>query len=490
MANLSKSQYLMGCQCTKALYLKCNSPELADEITNAQQAVFDTGNTVGELARNLFPGGVDATRGEYFNFNAALNYTQELINNGTEVIYEAGFKFEETFCYIDILVKKSNTWCAYEVKSSTEVKEYHLLDSSFQYYVITNSGLALEEIAILHLNNQYIRNGDIDLKELFIAHSVKEEVTSKHNEVLANIRSFSNLLDSDVIPEIAIGSKCNKPYACSFHGHCWKHIPEYSIFDIANLKFNKKDELYNKGILTFDQIPNDFPLSNKQRLQVNSELNTTTIINRNNINSFLQKITYPVYFMDFESFQSSIPLFDYSKPYQQICFQYSLHKLESLGGQTSHYEFLSTPPINPRIEFIERLIKDCGANGTILVYNKGFEKGRLYEIKKHFTQYTNQIDAIIMRIVDLMTPFQNMDYYTPEMKGSYSIKHVLPALIPHLSYDGLEINNGGLASNSYFQMQSMNDSEQISQIRSNLLEYCKMDTWAMVKLLEKLYEVQ
>ena len=193
--------------------------------------------------------------------------------------------------------------------------------------------------------------------------------------------------------------------------------------------------------------------------------------------------------MDFETFQPAVPLFDNSRPYQQIPFQYSIHYKESKESQITHYEFLAEQGEDPRQKFVKNLLEDTSSKGDIIVYSKTFEITRLKEIANDFPAYAEQIEERISRIKDLMIPFRQKYYYSPEMKGSYSIKAVLPALVPELSYDELEINEGGLASIAFETLQIETDLIIIAEIKAQLLEYCKLDTLAMVRILEKLENI-
>jgi len=274
-------------------------------------------------------------------------------------------------------------------------------------------------------------------------------------------------------------------------GQCWKHIPEYSIFNISRLNGTRKFDLYNQGIITFDQLNIETAsLNRNQLIQVTSELEGKSFIDKENINYFINNLEYPIYHLDFETMASAVPIYDKTRPYQQFVFQYSLH-IEEENGNIEHREYLAeaNPAIDPRDAFVEQLIQDCGTFGDVLVYNVGFEKGKLNDLMEIYPQYNNEIQAIIDRLKDLMIPFQQKWYYTPQMKGSYSIKYVLPALVPELSYQDLEIKEGGTASNTFTQMVTGNFQGDIEKTRIDLLEYCKLDTYAMVKILEKLKKV-
>lgn len=486
---LSKSTYMRGKQCVKSLYLNKYHDDLRDEITDAQQAIFDKGHQVGAMAWNLFPGGVDASEGDHATINRSVNYTRELIASSTDAIYEAAFIFDGVLCYMDILVKENGKWKAYEVKGSTGLKEYYIDDASLQYYVITNSGLPLEDISIVYLNNQYVRHGDIEPGKLFNIESVKEKVVPIQDDVAKNIDAFRDVLESKDIPDIDIGPHCTDPYSCDFMGYCWKDIKENSIFDISRLHAFKKFELYKRGIISLNDIPDDYPLNDSQWLQVKSFLNGKVTIREEEIKRFVSGLHYPLYFMDFETFQPAIPLFDNTRPYQQVPFQYSLHYLEKQGDELIHSEFLAHAGDDPREDFIESLIQDIGKEGDIIVYNRGFESRILREIAGAFPKYKNETERILGRIVDLMEPFQKKHYYSPEMRGSYSIKNVLPALVPKLSYSDLDITEGGMASLAFEGLIGETDLVKIAETRQYLLDYCKMDTLAMAEILKKLEEV-
>ncbi len=487
---LSKSTFIKGMQCHKALYLGKHHKELKAEVSEAQEAIFSQGTRVGELAQQLFPGGVDCTPESYYDFQKAVIRTQEEIAKGTKIIYEAAFQFNGVLAALDILVNDNNGWKAYEVKSSTSISVTYHMDATIQYYAITNSGIELKDIFIVHINNEYEKNGPIDLKELFTIESVKDIVLGIMPGIPNQVAALKKVLNQNEIPDIDIGLHCSDPYGCDFSAHCWKDIPENSVFDIANLRANKKFELYDSGVISFNEIPEDFPLNENQWMQVNSELNNESFIDKKKIKNFVNDLQYPLYFMDFETFATAVPVFDRSNPYQQLVFQYSLHILPTENGELIHKEFLAeTNGVDPRIPFIERLIGDCGTTGDILVYNIGFEKGKLKDLAEAFPNYLFQIGKMIERLKDLMIPFQQRWYYTPAMRGSYSIKKVLPALVPELSYEDLTIKEGGTASNTFAKMLLGEFEGDVMQTRKDLLEYCKLDTMAMVEILKTLKSV-
>ncbi len=484
---LSKSTFIKGVQCEKALYLHKFYPELADEISQPQEAVFQTGTDVGVLAQKLFSGGVDAGPEDYTKYFASFKYTQQLIDDGVEVIYEAGFCYDYVMCFVDILVKKEGRWYAYEVKSSTKVSDTHVIDASLQYYIMQKSGIDIADISITHIDNTYVRDGELDLQNLFKSQSVLNEAKNNIEYIKNKLKELHTVLADNCIPQADIGSYCNEPYTCNFKGECWKHIPEYSVFDIANLRANKKWNLYYNGYTKLKDIPSETKLSTNQQFEVHSYLTNSKIINHKKIADFVRNLSDNLYYLDFETYNPAIPPFEGLKPYQQTPFQYSAHYENN--GLLEHYEFLANPLNDPREPFIKSLINDMKKEGDILVYNIGFEKGRLNALIHSFPEYQNDLQSIIDRMKDLIIPFREKWYYDPVMKGSYSIKDVLPAVVPGFSYDNLEINNGSLASVVFTNLASKNDKVEIQKIRENLLAYCKLDTYAMVKILEVLKSI-
>ncbi|HNW75177.1 MAG TPA: DUF2779 domain-containing protein, partial [Bacteroidales bacterium] len=411
MANplISKSSFIRGQQCHKSLWLHLNQPEEQDEISDAQQRIFDTGHSVGSYAQQLFPGGIDASRGEHQKISEALAYTQELISDGQSVIYEAAFSDGETLCYMDILVKENGQWRAYEVKASTGVKEYQVMDVAYQYYVITHSGLDLADIFLVHLNNQYIRRGEIDVQQLFTRVNMTTTILAMQDQIPGNLDAIQKMLAAGAAPDIEMGFQCTHPYNCDFMEFC-------------------RSSSQNEPEASHQQ-----PASR----------------NQDALDEFKADLEYPLYFLDFETIFPAIPIHDESRPYQQIPFQFSLHVQRVENADPEHYEFLGTPPADPRPAFIEELLAKLDNAGSIVVWNKTFECTRLKEIARDFPHYQEQIEGLLERVVDLMVPFRRKHIYTPEMNGSYSLKAVLPALAPDLSYNDLEIKEGGMASETY-----------------------------------------
>jgi hypothetical protein len=484
MITISKSSYIRGLQCEKSFYLNFFHKQFGITRDEQDTTKFEIGHDVGRYAQQLFPGGVDCGYEITRDRTRSAELTRRAIKEGKKVIYEAAFEYDGLLCFIDILVKKGNEWIIYEVKSSTSVKDYHYNDAAFQYYVISNN-IQVKDAFIVCLNNQYVRNGNIDIKQLFVMESVLETALSLQDEIEINVAKYKKLTEAKAIPDIKLGKQCDDPFACDFKGYCWKDVPEYSVFNIQNMR-GKDYELYNMGIVELKDIPKDFKLNDKQLIEVSSYLNNAEYIDKDAIIDFLINIRYPLYFLDFETFQSAIPQFDNSRSYQQIPFQFSLYYKESKDSEAVPYAFLAESSGDPRKAFAESLIVQTQKPGSIVVYNAGFERSRINELARDFPEYAEQLNNINGRIIDLMEPFRQKAYYKPAMRSSYSMKYVLPTINSQYSYENLNVKEGSQASSEFLRLRSIADKQEIEQIRKNLIDYCNQDTFGMIVILEEL----
>ena len=487
--NLSKSKYCSAVQCPKMLWLKKNKPEEFDESV-MNQTVLDNGNKVGDLAMGMFGDFVEVPFGD---FGGMITKTKELIDSGEKIIAEASFAYDGLFCSVDILKNLGgNKVELYEVKSSTEIKEIYLDDVAYQRYVLAMLGYDVVKVCLIYINNNYVRHGELNLDELFNIEDVTLIAESKHQEVEDYVAQLTEYMKQVEEPNDDIGVHCRNPYDCGFFKYCSKHLPVPNVFDIAGLWFSKKVECYYNGIVTFEQLNGYDKLNVKQYMQVEHELyNYPARIDKENIKQFLEKISCPIYFLDFESFQSPIPPFDDSKPYEQLVFQYSLHYLEAEDGELKHKAFLAYPGADPRRKLAEQLCEDIPKDVCVTAYNRSFERTCIKRLAEIYPDLAEHLMNIHDNIVDLMIPFQKRYYYTKAMEGSYSIKYVLPALFPdepELDYHNLEgVHNGQEASATFIKMAEM-DVVTLEEYREHLLNYCKLDTYAMVKVWEKLKE--
>lgn len=481
---LSKSLYIRGLQCHKALYFEKHCSELKDESAADAKARFAAGNEVGDLARDLFPGGVlvPYVKGD---FAIQFKQTSDAMASGRKVIHEASFEHDGTIVKVDILRKVGKGWQIYEVKSGTALKEVYEHDAALQYFVLTGAGIPVTKVFVTHLNSEYQRRGELDLAQLFTVVDVTKEAKALQAGIATEIAAQRKMLAGKKPPKIDIGPHCSTPYDCDFSGHCWQHLPEESVFDLRG-KGVDKFKLYRNNMVALKDVPLDL-LNGKQRQQAGAAAKKKVIVDRERLREFLAQLWYPLCFLDFETFQSPVPPYDGLRPYQQVPFQYSLHYQKKRNGKLYHREFLAAPATDPRKEFLERLLADIPEGACILAYNKSFEIGRLKELAEHFPKYRKKIQAIIDNVVDLIDPFRQRMIYSWKQRGSHSIKQVLPAFVKGMSYEGMAIADGGEAMEAYHEMCAVADRpEELGELRTALLAYCRQDTLAMVRLVEVL----
>ena len=498
MVYLSKSRYCGLWQCPKIAWLKKYKPEEAT-VDPSVQARFDAGNEVGDLAMGLFGDFVEVTEydGEKLNLKKMIENTKAEMEKGTPVICEASFDFNGLYCAVDILKKDGDGWSIYEVKSSSthegkeEIKPVYAADIAYQKYVLENCGVKVNGTYLVCINGDYVFDGTLDIQQLFKILDASAAVETEIGNVPENVALAERILSCEDEPDIDLSTNCNDPYGCAFWDYCTGNISYPSVFDIYRLKFEKKLELYHKGKIYFEDLVDSGEISNdKQLRQMDYALNDKgTFIDKDGIREFLGNLSYPLYFLDFETIQPAIPKYKGTKPYAQIPFQYSLHYIESEGGELKHKEFLAESGPDPRRAIAERLCEDIPMNVCVTAYNKGFECGRLNELADTYPDLAEHLRNISNNIVDLLVPFQSGYYYNRAMGGSFSIKSVLPAIFPDdpsLDYHNLEgVHNGGEAMTVFPQIQFMTPEEQ-QKARHNLLKYCELDTYAMVKVWQEL----
>lgn len=436
--------------CQKSLWLYVHKKE-EREVDEAIQAICDRGTNAGELARDYFPNGELAVLEDYPCFESAKR-TQEFIKQGVETIYEATFVYNDTLVAVDMLHKKNGKWNLYEVKSTNRVKPEHYKDVAVQYYVVNGSGLDLEDAFLMHFNREYVRQGKIEVNKLFLPESVMSGIIPIQNDIPINLSLLKQMLKGEE-PNIKMGYQCTSPYQCDFYDYCMNLLPDNN--------------------------------------EITPELSSIPEIKESDVKTYVDSIEYPLCHLDFETIMPGIPMFNQSRPYQQIPFQYSLHFQETKNSEIKHTSYLAESNINvdPRERLIKQMIHETKNAKTIFVYNISFERTRISEMSRDFPEYSIELENIIERLVDLIIPFRRKYYRTETMEGSSSIKKVLPALCPELSYNDLEIGNGMDASNSFLDLYFSEDKTHIAETREHLLKYCHLDTLAMVKLFELLQKV-
>jgi hypothetical protein len=483
MHTLTKSTFLRGLRCGKSLMLDALHGELRDPLDADARMRMRQGQEVGRVARRRYPGGeVGRIPGQ---IQASLRRTRELIEDGTDVIYEAAFQHDGVYILVDILVRGHSGWRLIEVKSTTQVEDEHLWDVAVQAFVLRGVGFQLEDACLLHVNNQYVRQGELDFEALFTEASLLEEVLELQGEVERNVEESRQLLELDEVPQREIGTHCKDPRVCDFKGHCWQHLPSPSVFDVYYIG-KKAFDLYGEGITRIEEIPDDFPVGKRSLFHIRAHKAGETVIEQKPLREFITSLDYPLYYLDFETFALPIPPWDGLSPYNQVPFQYSLHVQRKPGGETEHAGFLAEPGEDPRQAFLDSLVPATEGAGSIIVYYKSFEKGVLNALGDQFPAYRTAMDQRIERLVDLRDPFGKQWFYVQAMGGSTSLKAVLPALVPDLSYEALGIQNGTAAMAVFLEHSEQADPEAYAAQRSDLWEYCKLDTLAMVRILDVL----
>lgn len=488
---LSKSKYTQVWSCPKAAWLNKNKPELAVADENAQ-ARMKTGTEVGALARGLFGDYVDVTTKAadgHQDLTQMIENTRKEMDAGTPVICEASFSYRGLYCAVDLLRRDGNGWAIYEVKSSTDPAQgIYIADIAYQKYVLEKCGVKVTKVYLVCLNNQYVFNGKLNLQELFLITDMTVEAVKEGENVPSVLKTAEDVLSSPKEPIMDLGEACMD---CAFWPYCTKHLPTPNVFDLYRLNKGKKLEYYRKGLIAFDALQRSGLIKNdKQCRQMEYALaDKGTWLDSGKIREFLAALSYPLYFLDFESMQPAVPFCIGTRPYTQIPFQYSLHYIEHEGGELKHKEFLAESGTDPRLAVAEALCRDIPKDVCVTAYNKSFECTRLRELALAFPDLADHLSSIADHIIDLLVPFQSGYYYNRAMGGSFSIKSVLPAIYPDdpsLDYHNLEgVHNGGEAMSVFPQIQYMEPAEQITA-RQNLLKYCELDTFAMVKVWEEL----
>jgi hypothetical protein len=483
--HLSKSLFVKGIQCHKALYLHKHHPEVRGEISRDRQLLFRAGFEVGKAARKLFPGGTEIPY-EGLSLPEQLQRTRDEIAKGTKTIYEAAFGFDGVFVKVDILHKGHGGWQIHEVKASTDLKDVHLNDTAIQHYVVSGSGLNVSKATVVHINSDYVRIGDVVVDQLFRTRDVTAEVRAKQGFVRDQLGQMRTMLEGDM-PQTDIGEHCSDPYECEFVEHCWQHIPEDSVFSLKGRGVDKFD-LYRQGIVSLGDVPLD-TLNARQRMQVEAFLRQLELVDKTALKQFLDSLWNPLCFLDFETFNAPIPVFAAVSPYQHVPYQYSLHVRDGRRPGLKHHEFLACLDRDYREELLVSLLSEIPEGACVLAYNSPFEMQVLSGLAEQFPQYCGRIQGVIRSMRDLAAPFRSRAVYHYKMNGSYSLKAVLPAVVPGLSYEGLEVSDGSMAMDAYFAMCEAANPAEKARLGKALLEYCRLDTLAMVRILERLSEL-
>jgi hypothetical protein len=488
MPNLSKSKLIAFRQCPKRLWLEVHRPDLRED-SEETQARFQTGYQVTEIARRLYdPEG----RGAIIDvgsegYDGAFARTAGLIAGCRQPIFEAGFQADCALAFADVMLPEVENgrpvWRMVEVKSSASVKDYHRDDIAVQAFVARAAGVPLKSVALAHIDNTWVYPGDGDYRGLLMENDLTAETFTRTEEVKGWISEAQSVVTQPAEPGIAVGPHCYDPFACGFCNYCYRDAPqpEYPIDWLPRLSSTKREQLAEQGVNDLRDVPDDL-LTDKQHMVKEHTLAKTVFFDAAGAAADLAPHGFPAYFLDFETIQFAVPIWEGTRPYQQITFQFSLHTLTE-SGELAHSDFLDLSGYDPSEAFSRSLITACGQTGPVFVYNAAFETTRIAELAQRYPIFGESFRAINERIVDLH-PIARNRYYHPSQHGSWSIKNVLPAAVPELRYDNLEgVQDGGSAMEAFLEaIHPGTGKERRRQIEAQLRAYCRLDTFAMVRL--------
>ena len=488
MPTLSKSKYLNGLQCHKLIWVLYNDKAKVPPYDASTQAIFDQGHEVGHLAKSLFPGGIEI-EGDPWKYKELLDRTSEALKKRVP-LYEAAVSFGNGFARTDILNPvEDGAWDLIEVKSSTEVKQVHLDDLALQKYVVEGSGLRVRKCILMHINTEYVRRGEIEVKKLFTLADVTDQVAALSPCIEPNLAGLVEVIRQKQVPDIAIGPQCDDPYTCILHEMCWAFLPEDNLLTLARFKKGEAFELIHQGILKIVDVPITTGLNPEQTIQRNAIRTGSPQIKPEKIRAFLGTLVHPIHYLDFETFQTAIPLFDGVRPYQKVPFQFSLDVVPAPGAAPVHHSYLSEGRSRPDPEVLALLKEKLGDSGSIVSYNAAFEKGVLSQAVEAYPEYQDWWTVAQARFIDLLAPFRAFDFYHPQQAGSASLKVVLPALTG-AGYEGLDIADGETASREYLRVTFGGaDVAERARVRTQLEAYCGLDTMAMIRIVEELEKI-
>jgi hypothetical protein len=487
MRTFSKSKLLALRQCPKRLWLEVYHPELRED-SDATETSFQIGHLVGDLARQIYdPEKLGTTIDvESEGFKRAFERSLELLQGRTPV-FEAGFSIGGALAFADVMLPVQHDgkdmWRMVEVKSSTSVKDYYRDDIAVQAYLAKSAGVPLHSISLAHIDNEWVYPGNKDYRGLLKENDLTDEASSRAEEVKGWIKQAQTICSNDIEPIRERGAHCGNPYACGFYDYCTRNYPkaEQPIYWLPRFSSAKAMALAKQGTIEMKDVP-DETLNAKQLRVKTHTLAGTVYFDTDGAVADLAAYALPAYFLDFESINPAIPFWAGTRPYQQNCFQFSLH-IVGINGQMKHREFLDISGGDPSAAFAQALIEYCDNSGPVYVYNAAFETTRIRELAQRYPELSTALLAINTRVVDLL-PIARERYYHPSQQGSWSIKKVLPAVVPELSYADLDsVQDGGAAQEAFMEaIHPSTSDERKSQLERQLLAYCKLDTYAMVRL--------
>jgi hypothetical protein len=496
---LSKSDYMLFLKHPAWLWLKKYDKNKLPPIDDGLQAMFDEGTLFEFYANKLFPNAVKLGFDNYNEYSTLTNRTVEAIKNKVEVILQGRLEFEGKTCIFDVLQKVGdNEFNLIEIKASTKAKTEHEYDLAFQLIVLEKSGYSVKNVLVIHSNNEYVRQGEIDIKGITSQTDITEKVKALKKITEEQINLAFEVLNSEKCPDLS-PRYVNKIGVADVNWFAdWIEIYKtlkpndnpYNIYELSYPTAEQIGNLEDNGITNIADIPENLALRDKQLVQIKTTRENKRIIDKNEIKSFIDTFQYPLYFLDYETFSSVIPQFDGCSPYKDYPFQYSLHIIESPNSELKHLEYLHNEKTNPMPKLLEQLKKDIGNLGTVLAWNMSYEKGCNDRMAAFYPEYAGFLKQLNERINDLMIPFSKMWLFDKDFFGSASVKKVMPVMAPELSYKDLDVGDGLLARRTWTQTVLENKNQpNRTQIINNLSKYCTLDTFAMVRILEELKKI-
>ena len=485
-SRLSKSRYLSGTQCHLRLWYETHRRDLEAEPDDVLQAVFDTGHEVGRTAWRLYPGG-QAVSHDHRQISEALEETRSVVEAGSApALFEPAFEHEGMVVRADVIERlPEGGWRLVEVKSSTRLKDIFVLDAAVQLWVLKGAGLDVRDAGVLTLNRDYVYDGvTLDADALFRLHPVFDDAHELLGSVGMQVAELQAILSETAAPDVAPGDHCFEPYACPYYAHCTRDavLPEHGIDELPWLAAGRREELEAAGIEEIRDIPEDFPLTGLQSV-VRQTIRERRPAMHGDIARALAGLKSPVRYLDFETFAPAIPRFAGTRPFDSVPFLFSVHT-ERKDKPPRHADYLHESDDDPRPELTARLIEALGSKGSVCTYS-GYEKRVLRELGEALPERAGELRSIEARLFDLLPVVRN-GYYHPEFRGSFSIKSVLPALVPGMGYDDLAISEGQTAAVCYASALGSVDPEDRRRVFKDLRAYCSRDTLALVKLRKSL----
>lgn len=480
---LSKSRVMAGLQCHKRLWWTVHEPAATELALDATvQAAFDRGTRVGQVAREYAPGGV-LIELPYDAYSERLSATERALGDGAAAVYEASFRADGVYVAVDILERGNPDFRLVEVKSSTGVKDHYVADVAIQAHVLRQSGLPLGRQEVMHLNRACTYP---DLSDLFTRADVSQAVANVVGDIPRTVARQIEMLEGP-LPDVPTGPHCNTPHPCPFMARCWPNLPAHHVTTIYKLG-RRALELDEQGYETIHDIPEEMPLGPIQDRQCRAVRENRLVVEPTLPHALAQCVA-PLAFLDFETVGLAIPVWNGCHPYDPVPVQFSCH-VEGAEGRVAHHEWLADGPEDPRPALAARLVRACASARTLVAYNASFERQGLEHLAEAVPALARPLRALAARLVDLLPVIRDHVYH-PDFGGSFSLKRVLPALVPELRYDDLAINDGALASLELERLLfggAALTGEARTELRGALLRYCQQDTWGLVRIFRLLRE--